>query len=342
MQRGAEFDLFFVLSGFLITGLLLDAKGQQGFFRTFYLRRTLRIFPLYYGALAVLTTAVILVFTGNKVLRDSRHELIWFWLYLHNWLVTMTGKWPNLQSIDHFWSLSVEEQFYLFWPLLVFVSNRRFLLRICIGILVSAFALRYAALLCGVPPVTIYVNTFARMDALAIGAIIALLIRTSRAVPMLASLARPTAVLSGGLLVVIFVVRRRFDHFDFTTQTYGFTLLAVFFSTVLFSAIVRPAHSLSSRVLSWAPLRYLGTISYGAYVFHQPLCYLIRKVWPRALQSNYIGNHLCFFAVLLITTMALATASYYLYEIHFLKLKNRFQYRHVPAAVVQSMSGEAT
>lgn len=113
-------DLFFVLSGFLITGLLLDAKGKNNYYRNFIVRRTLRIFPLYYFALLLCLVIVPIVFKSLLPPDYGYYTAnqLWFWTYTQNWLFSKTGFPENL-TLVHFWSLAVEEQFYLFWPLFV-------------------------------------------------------------------------------------------------------------------------------------------------------------------------------------------------------------------------------
>src|SRR4051812_38390961 len=143
---GIGVDLFFVLSGFLITGILLDAKGTPHFFRNFYARRTLRIFPLYYGVLFVCFILVPLFHPFNAEEQQVAHEQGWLWLYGTNIRESMSGAdWPFHRgwiSMDHFWSLAVEEHFYLVWPLAVFLLNRRAMIATCFIAIAGALAWR--------------------------------------------------------------------------------------------------------------------------------------------------------------------------------------------------------
>ncbi len=118
-------DLFFVLSGFLITGILYDARDKTSYFRNFYMRRFLRIFPLYYGVLALLFfVAPLIPLLQGATLDYLVERQAWAWLYGVNIYTAIRGEWA-LSFINHFWSLSVEEQFYLFWPLVVYLLARR-------------------------------------------------------------------------------------------------------------------------------------------------------------------------------------------------------------------------
>jgi peptidoglycan/LPS O-acetylase OafA/YrhL len=118
-------ELFFILSGFLITGILYDARNQPHYFRNFYMRRVLRIFPLYYGVLALvfIVAPLIPVFRGPTLdyLVDRQ---AWAWLYGVNIYIAIEGDW-SFSYLEHFWSLCIEEHFYFVWPLLVFLLARR-------------------------------------------------------------------------------------------------------------------------------------------------------------------------------------------------------------------------
>src|SRR5262249_49808445 len=129
-------DLFFVLSGFLITGLLLDAKGRPHYFRNFYARRTLRIFPLYYLVLAALFLVLPHLATLPMNLETAREHQGWLWAYVANFYIAAQSSWAALSYVSHFWSLAIEEHFYLIWPALVFLTTRETLERACLVVIV--------------------------------------------------------------------------------------------------------------------------------------------------------------------------------------------------------------
>src|SRR3974390_2560083 len=144
-------ELFFILSGFLITGILYDARNEPHYFRNFYMRRILRIFPLYYGVLALLFfVSPLIPLLRGPTLDYLSTQQVWAWLYAVNIHVAEHGKW-SLSYIDHFWSLSVEEQFYLFWPLLLFLTARRprVLIAVSLGLSVCAIVARITGSLVG-------------------------------------------------------------------------------------------------------------------------------------------------------------------------------------------------
>src|SRR5260370_16732322 len=126
-------DLFFVLSGFLITGLLLDAKNDPHYFRNFYARRILRIFPLYYLVLALLFLVLPRLIALTPALELARERQVWLWTYTANFYIAAKSSWAALTYVSHFWSLAIEEHFYLLWPLAVFLLSRETLARICLA-----------------------------------------------------------------------------------------------------------------------------------------------------------------------------------------------------------------
>src|SRR5262245_11738617 len=139
-QRGV--DLFFVLSGFLITGILFDAKGKQHYFRNFYIRRAVRIFPLYYGVLAVAVLLLPLLTTSlADAFQPAVHAQGWLWLYGANVWQAVRGQWC-LGPLNHFWSLAIEEHFYFLWPAVIYFTSRRTAMRVCLAAFVASIVSR--------------------------------------------------------------------------------------------------------------------------------------------------------------------------------------------------------
>src|SRR5207245_9840400 len=169
-------DLFFVLSGFLITGLLLDAKNSPHYFRDFYARRTLRIFPLYYLVLATLFIVLPRIGALTPALEEARERQVWLWTYTVNFYIAAKSSWA-LTYFSHFWSLAIEEHFYLLWPLVVFGFRREALERRCAFVIVGGAALALALAAAGVSELSISVLTPCRVDALCVGALLAVLSR---------------------------------------------------------------------------------------------------------------------------------------------------------------------
>ncbi len=177
-------DLFFVLSGFLITGILYDSRGRQHYFQVFYGRRTVRIFPLYYASLALFFWIIpfLLVRLHHSQFSETYNSptaKLFAWTYLLNWYEGLRGFNAVSLPLQHFWSLAVEEQFYLVWPILVLTLARRRLMVLCGGLMALGLVLR-AVLYAIHLPSAAYTLIFCRADSLAIGALVALSARDPR------------------------------------------------------------------------------------------------------------------------------------------------------------------
>lgn len=263
-------QLFFVLSGFLITGILLDSRGRERYFRTFYLRRTLRIFPLYYAFLVLALVIGPLFSTSPAWVASVHSSQWWYWFYMSNWMEPFKG---GVHGLSHLWSLAVEEQFYLLWPLVVGALGRRRFTHFCIALMVVTPPLRYVMHLAGFPPTAAYDFTIARWDALAMGGLVAALIRDEHGV---AWLGRWRRWITGAALVslgAVVLVRHGFHGHDAPVQVFGQSIIAIL-SSMLICYAVTPASGRGAGVgdlLASRPLRLLGKYSYAMYVFHFPI-----------------------------------------------------------------------
>lgn len=340
-------DLFFVLSGFLITGILFDSRDDRYRVRNFYIRRTLRIFPLYYGVLLALLLATPFVHWSL-----DKGDIAWP-LYLGNFLrfvrpYTQNSPlqraadfqphgvifgYPFVLYLGHFWSLCVEEQFYLLWPWVVFwVRDRRKLLWICAASLPICLAMRIAGqhLLPGwmVEGEAWQRVTPFRFDSLLIGGLIALWLRG----PKPHALLRAGRMLAGPALAIAltwaFLLSPRLLEWNPYPMpgwmpTFGLSLMDIVFALVVV-ATLQPG-TFFYRLFDRRPLRWLGRISYGLYVFHDifhlfylsAAAVLLPHLNP-AFGASIIG---------LPTSIALAWLSWNLYESRFLNLKEKWTIR---------------
>ena len=325
-------DLFFVLSGYLITGILLDAKGAPGYFRTFYTRRVLRIFPLYYGVLIALFFVVpFLLSERPDLVRSLTNGQGWYWIYMTN-IFFAAGNWEvkNALHTGHLWSLAVEEQFYLLWPFVVLALSRRHLMRVCAGAVTASFLIRCGMRAFHATPEMVYLLLPTRMDGLAVGAAIAIAARGSEG---LARWLRPALIAMGvagvGFSAVV-IVEHGFDAFGIPMQTFGYSLLAIVLGGVLVVVLIR-----QPRLLADPRLVFFGRYSYGLYVLH-PVCLILlpwlgftADKWPTVMGSHVPGV-LLFGLVSTSMSVIFALISWHCYEKHFLKLKRLFPYQRAP------------
>lgn len=322
-------DLFFVLSGFLITGILLDARDSERYFVSFYTRRTLRIFPLYY----------LMVFLSYHVLPhfpEWYRRLVgigeippesYFWLFISNFVFAERDQLQH-GVLAVAWSLAIEEQFYLLWAAVVWLCPPRWIGPVCVLILVAAPALRAVATALGTSPIQIYVQTPYRMDALAAGAWLAWASRQ----PVPVSLGRlgPWAVLAGLVGLVLWDPRdNRWD--SWAEQSLGYSFLVLVASGLLMSIHARPRTSWWPRVFSAGWLRSVGRYSYCLYLIHLPVMWTIKDlVFDPTLAPRPLGSALpaqaLFWIVVFIPAFAIAWLSWRYLEQPILRLKRFFPY----------------
>jgi len=323
-------DLFFVLSGFLITGILLDGKGAPNYFRNFYARRFLRIFPLYYGVLLVLLALV--AWGGIGTPEERAHYLErqgWYWTYLVNLMTAWIGSGAAKFGTGPFWSLAVEEQFYLIWPLVVSLLPRRRLVSLSLLLLGAAMALRITWRIAGLTPEAMYLLTPARMDALAVGALLALGARSSAARATLARWGPAVLRTAGALLLALAVWRAGLSAEDVVVQTAGYTLIGLMFGSLIAVLVTGDRSTLLCRSFETPPLRLLGRYSYGIYIFQGPVMFGLERSVPfvRTLPRVF-GSQVPAALLVLVSASALsiglAMLSWHCYETRFLRLKDRF------------------
>jgi len=323
-------DLFFVLSGFLITGILVDTKGTPHFLSNFYVRRALRIFPLYFG---VLTCAALIAMLVPSVRHwFGTEDLWWQFVYATNINITLNG-WRSVGWFGHFWSLAIEEHFYLLWPLVVLLCRTRTLIVITASIWVAVFLVRWGVLHLYYPTPATYVLTPLRIDSLALGSCLAILVRNQTARDWLASLAPRVTWVAGVLIGAMVLAAGSVSHENYWLQGAGFSLFGICYASLLLQGVFPRRAQWASRMLVNPMLRSAGKYSYGLYVFHVPVfMFFFHSHKGDQLRAILTGGNAggwldaCLTTLLaLAISIAVALLSWTVWEKQFLKKKIHFQ-----------------
>jgi len=338
-------DLFFVLSGFLITGLLLDSKGGPYYFRNFYARRTLRIFPLYYAVLALLFIAAPRVAALPSALEEARRHQAWLWTYTANFFIAAKASWV-LTYVSHFWSLAIEEHFYLLWPLVVFSFRREALERICIGVIGAALALRIGLSLGGVSELSISVLTPCRVDTLCVGALLAAVARRDGGAALLVQRSGRAAIVIGGVTLAVSAWCAATHVGLPVLHPVRTTLYAMFFGALTLMSVQDPRQGLVARLFHGSWLRTFGKYSYGLYVYHGIFSQHMLQLHAQDRLGTLLGSQtrgMVAQAVLGVGISLLISAlSYELFEKRFLALKRFFEPKRAAASAGSRPGGSTT
>lgn len=339
-------ELFFILSGFLITGILYDARNQPHYFRNFYMRRLLRIFPLYYGVLVLIFfVAPLIPLLRGPALDHLVENQAWAWLYAVNIHIAKSGEW-SLSYIDHFWSLAVEEHFYLVWPLVVFaLAHRpRTLLAASLTVALGAMLARVVGSLMGLNWWTTYVLTPFRLDGLALGAFLAMAMRQPGGLERLVRALPWVVAVVGGLLAVTFIWTRLVSRQGLElVLPVRAAFILMLLACLLVWALIAPERSTTSRFFRCRLMAFLGTYSYGLYVYHHFISYYLTTNRTELELARWLGSHGA--AVALQATLGaaaslgLAYLSYEYFERRFLRLKRLYETDKGPVPQLPAAAG---
>ena len=333
-------SLFFVLSGFLITGILLDMKkalASNQYFLKFYGRRFLRIFPLYYFYLllvVVITTWLISLPYRPRYMQTALDQIKYAFFYVYDFFFA-TDAFKQSNFLDHTWSLSVEEQFYIVWPFLLLQVPDKYLKKLFLAVIIMGPVFRLAlyfvhasgviASLADDPAQAIYPMPFSHMDAFALGAYISrfsiphakkqfliLLVL----IPVIGFAAQYMATGEIGAVSAFGYPLQMPYSFQFV---WGYTLLNYFFAILIYG-VAREGWFV--RFLEIRPARYLGKISYGMYVYHFPIIWFAGRMADLSIMDPLLKPLIA--GVSLVATILMASLSYFLLERPILNLKDRF------------------
>lgn len=311
---------FFVLSGFLITGILTDSKKAHNYFTVFYARRSLRIFPIYF-----LTILLVLVFGFINRMAVQDVWLYFFYvqnfkLSFNNWIISFPF------CANHTWSLAIEEQFYIFFPLLVYFLKERILIVVCFVLIVVAICTRYFLSIQFPGNPINWVNTFSNLDFLSAGALISIGLKQKK-----------QAIINIVLFVLfcltvccVVLFKISFKNPINLTHINGqfFLVLLLFFAGIVIVNLVTKSNAISRIVFENKWITYTGKISYGLYLYHFPL-YFVIDYFTNRYQIIFVENGFGVYilaAVKLMVTFFSAVLSYHLIESRLLKYKSHFKY----------------
>ena len=328
-------DLFFVLSGFLITGILVDARGSPSYFKAFYARRALRILPAYYGFLFVIFVVLpaLHLGAGDNYMLARQHQG-WYWLHLTNVMMAIgeipgRGPYPNTL----FWSLAVEEQFYFLWPAIVLLVPPRAMKKVCIGGIVLCIGLRIVGALVGVSGLALSVLPITRGDTLFVGGLLAIEYRRGN-LPEWAGRAKIASIGAVVVLAALMATYRRLDYHDAGTAMVGSIAIMVLGA----SAVVVATSSERARFAVWLRsgfLRFFGRYSYALYIVHTAVLASLNHYRPFAALKGFGSAGFALQVGWALSYVGLSTLiaffSWHLVEKHFLRLKRYFPYRPAPA-----------
>jgi peptidoglycan/LPS O-acetylase OafA/YrhL len=325
-------ELFFVLSGFLITGILLKSKTAENYFSSFYARRFLRIFPIYYFVVTVGLVAAHHNFWWNAMMPPERMRIAYYF-YAQNWPIFWNhGAYPTVSVFGHFWSLAVEEQFYLVWPFVIWLLPEGWILSLCSAGLVIALPLRFYMVHRYAESLGAMALTTSRMDGLLVGVMLVILLRRGQ-------ISLRWIYLSLGLGAAILGYIAVFHHRELIdTRFYMPTIGITAFSLLSGGFVALSQHRIAwlRHILNARWLRTVGKYSYGMYIYHVPLYLILEHVLATRFGVVFplpLRWALPYIAVLVGITFLIAKVSYDYFESKILALKIHFRPRYRAAAL---------
>lgn len=320
-------DLFFVLSGFLITGILYDTVQEPQFFRNFYARRALRLFPAY--VVVVAGVLVVSHFLGGKMTVWTLPYFVYGSNIIRNLGLNKGVAWQI--DVSHFWSLAIEEQFYMLWPMVIFFARtKRRILWICLTGIVLAVTLRFLVIGLHVSSETAYFELPTRLDSLLAGGALSLVVRSRYGVESLKPWLLNVAM-AAGLAVLLTCCAASNSSLPYSAAMVRFGYLSASMVFVSLIALALQPGTWANRLGNVSVLRVFGRYSYSLYLLHflpEPE-YSRFLVWVKLRPSDRLshGIDLGIFVLYVAAMLGLAALSYHGFELRFLKRKRDFAYR---------------
>ena len=322
-------DLFFVISGFLIAGILIDSRDDVHYFRNFYARRVLRIFPLFYLLVGGMLVAFPLL--GHRQFLNDAGSPLWYLLQLGNVPEGLLGHNPPYW-LGPVWSLAIEEQFYWTFPLLVIAVAPNRLARWLFAFAGLALVVRIATTVAFPDRERVqYLFTLCRIDTIAAGCLLAVLVRWPRFAALRDRLPTWLAVIASSAAVI--ALATKLDRTTTFGRTAGYSVVAIAFAALVLLVFLKRG-TRSTAALRWAPLRYLGKICFGLYLLHRPADTLVTTVVGKL---HFAQDSLLLVPVKIAVAVGLATLSWRLLETPCLRLK-----RYFPSGARRAKSARVT
>jgi peptidoglycan/LPS O-acetylase OafA/YrhL len=323
-------DLLFALSGLLITGILIETREDPKYFQKFYMRRVLRIFPLYYLLIICFTIYIYFITDHPSDFQDYKDHLITYYTYTQNWSFILNGV-PAQGHLHHTWSLAVDEQIYLVWPLIIWLcKNRKQLMWFCAGLLVFSLLFRIGYIIWwnnhpGPNPFPFFFHTLCRLDSFGAGSLLFCILKFH---PTWLNRTKMLwlSIISFCLLVAFALLDNTTYFTRFYMSNFGITIAGIHFTTWLYFGITREFRLLNA-IWGSKLLVYIGKISYSIYVYH---LFLYNLLMPKLTGWLYTqmnsGVLLTATLICLLITMSTSIVSYHFIEKPIIRLKKRFSY----------------
>jgi peptidoglycan/LPS O-acetylase OafA/YrhL len=324
-------DIFFTLSGFLITSILLRAKEGEHYFRNFYARRALRIFPLYYVTIALFLTLAVLAQPEFAAELGIAVPVMVF--YQQNW-TSIFGGFHMPQFLAVTWSLAIEEQFYFIWPFVVYKLNKEKLLQFGVGYIIVSFIFRLLVTLFwpDIEQVNVffYFASFARFEEVLVGGLLAILLtydnqqeKIRRVSPALTAI----SLVSFSVLCLLSLPVLPHPVYSGAPLTIGgYTSSALFAAGLIGIFLTYPPQNILRKIFGHPILTFLGKYSYSMYLFHVPVGFVMRDIlWDLGMRGwkPFVLYLVASYGL----TILIALITWNLLEKHILNLKKYFEYR---------------
>lgn len=323
-------DMFFVLSGFLITSILLKTKEKEGYFKNFYMRRALRIFPLYFVCVAVI---LFFIPTLDPPFIPQISRVIPFLvLYQQNWINILGSMWLT-QYLSVTWSLAIEEQFYLVWPAIVFLIRKETLVRLSFGIIAFSILARITGLLfwsdIGQVANFFFYNTFTRFEQLVFGALLAVAFTFVDWRNWLRTASFPIFLIFFISFLVLCIASLPgvphpiYDNIPLTFA--GYTVTSVFSAALVAYLMLSQEKTIVHRFFRNNILTFFGKHSYAMYLLHMPFALILLDFF---WQDGYRGWQIYVIYIVSVFGITILTSFFiwHLFEKHMLNLKKYFEY----------------